>query len=145
MSGGLARRTLLRHALRCAAIVLPCACALAGQAGSPQPAPPLEIALDQNVDLVEGQTARLEASALVITLLDAHGPRAGCHDCPVGATITVRSPESTRELKFSFGGLMLPALLEKARRKPAFDLVFVAVKVSDAGLTLRVERPKPDQ
>jgi len=102
------------------------------------------VKFDQDVDLVTGQEARLEGTDIVVTLLDAQGARTGCLECAMAATLKVRSGNESREVHYSFSDGMLPELLEKAKRQTAFNLVFVAVRVSDAGLTVRVERPKPE-
>ena len=130
-----------------ATLALSVACAIAAPT-APTAATQANIVLvlkfDQNLDLTPGQEAKLEETNIVVTLIDAHGPRAGCHDCPIGATLKVESGSESSELRYSFSGGMLPELLDKAKRKTAFGLVFVAVRVSDAGLTVRVERPKPE-
>ena len=102
------------------------------------------VKFDQDVDLVTGQEARVEGTDIVVKLLDAHGPRPGCLECPIGATLNVRSGSESRDVQYSFSDSMLPHALDNAKRETAFDLVFVAVRVSDAGLTVRVERPQPE-
>jgi hypothetical protein len=102
------------------------------------------VKFDQNVDLVTGQEARVDGTDIVVKLLDAHGPRPGCLECPIDATLNVRSGSESRDVQYSFSDSMLPHALDNAKRKTAFDLVFVAVRVSDAGLTVRVERPEPE-
>lgn len=102
------------------------------------------VKFDQDVDLVTGQEARLDGTDIVVNLLDAHGPRTGCLDCSIAATLNVRSGNELREVRYSFSDAMRPDVLDAAKRKTAFDLVFVAVRVKEAGLTMRVERPGPD-
>ena len=118
------------------------ACAIVTPTQPTEPTVVLLLKFDQDLDLVKGQEARLDEGAIAVKLVDAHGGRSGCPDCPVGATLDVRSGAETTSLQYSFSGGMQPELLERAKRKTAFNMVFVAVRVSDAGLTLRVERPK---
>jgi hypothetical protein len=101
------------------------------------------VKFDQNVDLVTGQEARVDGTDIVLKLLDAHGPRTGCLECSIGATLNVQSRTESRELRYSFNDGMPPEVLDNAKRKTAFDLVFTAIRVSEGGLTMRVERPGP--
>ena len=103
------------------------------------------VKFDQDVDLVTGQEARVEGTDIFVTLLDARGPRSGCLECAMAATLSVRSGNESREIRYSFfSDGMAPDALDTVSRKIAFDTVFVAVRVREGGLTMRVERPKPE-
>ena len=101
------------------------------------------VKFDQNADLVNGQEARVDGTDIVLKLLAAHGPRTGCLECSIEATLNVRSRTESRELQYLFNDGMPPEVLDNAKRKTAFDLVFTAIRVSEGGLTMRVERPGP--
>lgn len=125
------------------AVLIPTACSGASPAQPTQPVPsPVSFALNQEIDLVPGQHGSLTGTDIQVELLEARGVRQGCFDCPLAARLKVTSKSGNAELKYAFSGGMLRELLEKARRQAAFQLVFVAVKITDAGFTLRIERPE---
>lgn len=112
-------------------------------AGTPTPhVQVVTFGLLETFELVAGQAARLEGTNVEVLLVEAHGPRPGCFDCPNTAVLRVGSGDESQELAYSFSGLMTEAALEKARRKAAFGLVFMLVKVFEGGVALRVE-PEP--
>ena len=133
------------------AVLLPCACS--GAVVEPtQPVPSASpggqsvpdravFTLNQDVDLVVKQEGSLRDSAIQVELLEARGVRDGCFDCPLSAKLKVTSGGASTELIYSFSGGMLRELLERAKRKTAFGYEFVAVKITEGTLTLRVERP----
>ena len=106
-------------------------------------APTLTIRLGEKADLSPGQTAELEGTGIQVTLLEAHGPPAGCDDCPLKATLRVSRNGETQTLGYSFSGNMVFELLQKARRKAAFDYQFVAAKIDENSFTLLVEPVEP--
>ncbi len=89
--------------------------------------------------MLPGQTVKLEGTDILVTLLEAHGPREGCDDCPVQATLQVSRDEESQTLQYSFSGNMLAELREKARRKEAFGYIFAAARIDEGEFTLRVE------
>ncbi len=109
---------------------------------SPSPtlvAPLLTVRLLEEVDMLPGQTVELEGTDILVTLLEAHGPREGCDDCPVQATLQVSRADESQTLQYSFSGNMLMELREKARRKEAFGYIFAAARVAEGEFTLRIE------
>ena len=125
-----------------AVVLIPTACSGSSPAQPTQSVrSPVTFVLNQDVDLVTGQRGVLNGTDIEVELLEARGVKQGCFDCPLSASLKVTSKSGNTELKYSFSGGMLRELLEKAKRQAAFEYVFVAVKITDAGLTLRVERP----
>ena len=93
------------------------------------------------MELTAGQTGTLTNTDISVELIEVHGVRAGCFDCPVAGKLRVRSKAESMNLEYSFSGNMMLEALQKAKRKTAFGYIFAAVKISDAGFTFRVERP----
>ncbi len=89
--------------------------------------------------MVPGQTARLNGTEIEVTLVEAHGPAEDCQDCPNQATLEVSRGDDVQTFYYSFSGMMVLELLERARRKPAFGYVFVARRIAEGEFTLRVE------
>lgn len=105
----------------------------------PSPAELLRFALTEEVDMVPGQRMSLIGTDIEVTLVEAHGPSEGCSDCPNRAILEVKLGSKVQVLDYSFSGMMVPRLLERARRKPAFGYVFVAHRIAEGKLTLRVD------
>lgn len=101
------------------------------------------IRLGEKMDMKPGQTAVLEGTAVQITLLEAHGPPEGCHDCPVKARVQVTLNGQTQIVAYSFSGNMVFELLQEARRKVAFDYRFIAARIDENSFTLLVEPVDP--
>jgi len=95
--------------------------------------------LYDELELAVGQAARLAGTGIELSLLEAHGPAQGCFDCPIGATLRVRSGAESQELSYSFSANALPEVLAKLRRKAAFGFAFIAVRIVEGSLTIRVE------
>lgn len=89
--------------------------------------------------MVAGQRASLIGTDIEVTLVEAHEPPQGCNDCPNRATLEVKHGSQVQTLYYSLSGMMVPELLERARRKPAFGYVFVARRIAEGEFTLRVE------
>lgn len=115
---------------------------------TPSPAPtatPTPVAgaitfrLYETLEMLTGQVARLEGTDIEVLLVEAHEPEPGCFDCPNKATLSVHSGDEVRELRYVFSGNMPLEALEKARRKEAFGFVFMAMKIVEGSLSIRVE------
>jgi hypothetical protein len=110
---------------------------------APEPLPTLTVRLGERTDMIPGQTAVLEGAGIRAKLLEAHGPRKGCDDCPVRAVLEVSRNGESQTLGYSFSGNMVFELLQKASRKLAFGYVFVAARVAENSFSLLVEPVEP--
>jgi hypothetical protein len=113
---------------------------------SPQPAdkpPAVTIRLNERAELLETQVGQLRDANISIELVEARGPRAGCDDCPLNATLRIRSGAESVDLSYQFSGNMPPDRLKLARRKTAFGHAVIAVSIADGRMTLYVTRVSP--
>jgi len=113
---------------------------------APTPGPEvlqLTFRLMEPVELLPGQTATLEGTGIEVVLIEAHGPKPGCYDCPASARLMVRSTDETVELGWSFSGNMPSEALKTARRKTALGFVFIAERIAEGSLTIQVEPIEP--
>jgi hypothetical protein len=107
---------------------------------SSAPAECREIGLGPSFELTPGRCARVADAGLEVVLVEAHGPRPDCTDCPNRATLRVVREGRSEELKFSFSGNMPMPLLEKARRRSAHGYQFVVMRIVEGNITLMVEK-----
>ena len=97
-----------------------------------------QVALGGDITLAPGDVAAIAGLPVEVTLVEAHGPRDGCNDCPNEVVLSVRSSAAVERLSFSIGGGMLPELLEQARQQTAFGVVFYIASIEEGSARIRV-------
>jgi len=99
----------------------------------------LTVRLSEDFDIALGELVRVESTEIELSLSESHGPPPGCFDCPNRVTLVVQAGNETQVLNYSLSGNMSLDALQKARRLTAFGFTFIAVKIAEGNVTLRVE------